>query len=55
MKQDILRDGTKLINGMSIIGLSDLDIESIAFNLRVVDEKTWDTIVITDIISLDFS
>ena len=55
-----LRDGTKLIDGMSIIDLSDLDIksidqiENIAFNLRVVDEKTWDTIVTTDVISLDF-
>lgn len=55
-----LRDGTKLIDGMSMIDLSDLEIESIdeikniEFNLRVVDAETWEDIVTTDILTLNF-
>ena len=55
-----LRDGTKLIDGMSMIDLSDLEIESIdqieeiEFNLRVVDENTWEEIVTTDVLTLTF-
>ena len=55
-----LRPGTRLIDGMSMIDLSDLNIESIAqienieFNLRVVDANTWDDIVTTDVLTLNF-
>ena len=55
-----LRDGTKLIDGMSMIDLSDLEIESIdqidsiEFNLRVVDSDTWKEIVTTDTLNLTF-
>ena len=55
-----LRDGTKLIDGMSMIDLSDLEIESIdeikniEFNLRVVDAETWEDIVTTDVLTLNF-
>lgn len=55
-----LRDGTKLIDGMSMIDLSDLEIESIdqiesiEFNLRVVDAETWEEIVTTDVLNLTF-
>lgn len=55
-----LRDGTKLIDGMSMIDLSDLEIESIdqiesiEFNLRVADAETWEEIVTTDVLNLTF-
>jgi len=55
-----LRDDTMLIDGMSMIDLSDLEIESIdqieeiEFNLRVVDAATWNDIVTTDVITLTF-
>ena len=55
-----LRPNTKLIDGMSMLDLSDLelesieDIENIEFNLRVVDEETWDDIAITDVLTLNF-
>lgn len=55
-----LREGTKLIDGMSMIDLSDLEIESIdeikniEFNLRVVDADTWEDIVTTDVLTLNF-
>lgn len=55
-----LRDRTKLIDGMSMIDLSDLEIESIdeikniEFNLRVVDAETWEDIVTTDVLTLNF-
>lgn len=55
-----LRPGTRLIDGMSMIDLSDLEIESIdeikniEFNLRVVDAETWEDIVTTDILTLNF-
>ena len=55
-----LREGTKLIDGMSMIDLSDLEIENIdeikniEFNLRVVDAETWQDIVTTDVLTLNF-
>lgn len=55
-----LRPGTKLIDGMSMIDLSDLEIESIdqieniEFNLRVVDANSWEDIVTTDVLTLNF-
>ena len=55
-----LREGTRLIDGMSMIDLSDQEIESIdqieniEFNLRVVDANTWEDIVVTDPMTLSF-
>lgn len=55
-----LRPNTKLIDGMSMIDLSDIEIESIdqieniEFNLRVVDANTWEDIVTTDAMTLTF-
>lgn len=55
-----LRPGTRLIDGMSMIDLSDLAIESIdqieniEFDLRVIDADTWDDIVTTDVMTLNF-
>lgn len=55
-----LRDGTRLIDGMSMIDLSDLEIESIdqieniEFNLRVVDANSWNDIAVTDVLTLNF-
>ena len=55
-----LRPGTKLIDGMSMIDLSDLEIENIdqikniEFNLRVVDANTWEDIKTTDVLTLNF-
>lgn len=55
-----LRDGTKRVDGMAIVGLIDLDIESIdeikniEFTLRIDDAQTWENIVTTDVISLNF-
>lgn len=55
-----LQEGTKLIDGMSMIDLSDLEIENIdeikniEFNLRVVDAETWQDIVTTDVLTLNF-
>lgn len=55
-----LRDGTYLVDGMSLIDLSDLALESIdqveniEFNLRIVNADTWDEIATTDVISLTF-
>ena len=55
-----LRFNTNLIDGMSLIDLSDLEIEkidqidNIEFNLRIVDANSWNDIAITDNIVLDF-
>ena len=55
-----LRPNTKLIDGMSMIDLSDIEIESIdqieniEFNLRIVDANTWEDIVTTDAMTLTF-
>ena len=55
-----LRDGTRLIDGMSLWDLSDLglesidDVETIEFNLRIVHADTWDEIATTDVITLSF-
>ena len=55
-----LRPGTKLIDGMSMIDLSDLEIENIEqienieFNLRIVDANTWGDIATTDVLTLNF-
>lgn len=55
-----LRDGTRLIDGMSMNDLSDLEIENIdqikniEFNLRIVDADTLEDIVTTDAMTLTF-
>ena len=55
-----LRPSTKIIDGMSMIDLSDLEIENIdqieniEFNLRIVDANTWEDVVTTDVLTLNF-
>lgn len=55
-----LRPSTKMIDGMSMIDLSDLEItnideiKTIEFNLRIVDAETWEEIVTTDAMTLNF-
>lgn len=55
-----LRPNTRMIDGMSMLDLSDLELEStdeiksIEFNLRIVDADTWDELVTTDAITLSF-
>lgn len=55
-----LRSGTRLIDGMTILDLSDLEIESIdqiesiELNFRMVDADTWENIATTDAITLYF-
>ena len=55
-----LRPSTKMIDGMSMIDLSDLEItnideiKTIEFNLRIVDAETWEDIAITDAMTLNF-
>lgn len=56
-----LRDGTKIVDGMSLLDLSDLEIESIdevkeiEFNLRIINSDNWDEIVTTDVLKLSFN
>ena len=56
-----LRPNTRIVDGMSMLDLSDLEItnideiESIEFNLRIVDAETWQEIVTTDAITLNFA
>ena len=55
-----LRPSTKMIDGMSMIDLSDMEItnideiKTIEFNLRIVDAETWEDIVTTDAMTLNF-
>lgn len=55
-----LRPGTKVIDGMSMIDLSDLEItnideiKNIEFNLRIVDASTWEDIITTDAMTINF-
>ena len=55
-----LRPNTKIVDGMSMLDLSDLEItnideiKNIEFNLRIVDESTWEDIATTDAITLTF-
>lgn len=55
-----LRPSTKMIDGMSMIDLSDLEItnideiKTIEFNLRIVDAETWEDIVTTNAMTLNF-
>lgn len=56
-----LREDTRLIDSMSLLDLSDLELESIdqveniEFNLRIIHSDTWDEIVTTDVITLNFN
>lgn len=56
-----LRDGTKIVDGMSLLDLSDLEIENIdevkeiEFNLRIINADNWDEIVTTDVLKLTFN
>lgn len=56
-----LRSDTCLVDGMYLLDLSDLALESIdqvetiEFNLRIVNSDTWDAIATTDVISLNFN
>ncbi|MCD8149509.1 MAG: hypothetical protein LUE92_08095 [Clostridiales bacterium] len=55
-----LYQGTKAVDGMYLLDLEDLnlesvdDVEEIAFSLVIVDEDTWDTIDTSDVITLSF-
>lgn len=55
-----LREGTKIVDGMSLLDLSDLELESIdevkniEFNFQIINSETWDEIVTTDAITLNF-
>ncbi len=55
-----LRDGTRIVDGMALLELSELELESIdeveniEFTLRIINSATWDDIAKTDVISLDF-
>lgn len=55
-----LRDGTRIVDGLSLMDLSDLelesidDVKSIEFNLRIINSETWDEIVTTAVITLNF-
>ena len=55
-----LRPSTKMIDGMSMIDLSDMEItnideiKTIEFNLRIVDAETWEDIATTDAMTLNF-
>ena len=55
-----LRNGTRVIDGMSLLDLSDLNLESIddvkniEFNLRIVNADTWDEIATTGVLKLNF-
>lgn len=56
-----LRDGTHLVDGMYMMDLSDLNldsieqVENIEMNLRITNADTWTEIVTTDVITLDFN
>lgn len=56
-----LRDATYLVDGMYLLDLSDLALESIdqveniEFSLRILNADTWDTLDTTDTISLTFN
>lgn len=56
-----LRNGTRIVDGMSLLDLSDLEIESIdevkeiEFNLRIINADNWDEIVTTDVLKLTFN
>ena len=55
-----LRPNTKIVDGMSMLDLSDLEvtnideIKNIEFSLRIVDASTWEEIATTDAITLNF-
>lgn len=55
-----LREGTRIVDGMSLLNLSDLELASIdevkniEFNLCIINAETWDEIMTTDIITLNF-
>ncbi len=55
-----LRDGTMLVDGMILMDLEDLELDSvdgveeIEFKLRIINEETWDEIDTTEIITLTF-
>lgn len=55
-----LRAGTKIVDGMTLLDLEDLelesidDVKSIDFKLRVINSETWNQIATTDEINLTF-
>lgn len=55
-----LRNGTKIVDGMSLLDLSDLELESIdeveniEFTFRIINSDTWADIATSDVISLNF-
>ena len=59
LKQNIFWDGTWIIDGLSLLDLSDLELESIdevqtiEFGLRVINSDSWKELVTTDPITLN--
>lgn len=55
-----LRDGTYLVDGMYMLDLDDLalesidDVKNVEFNLRIVNAETWSELTTTDVITLSF-
>ena len=56
-----LRPGTRIIDGMSLLDLEDIsvnsiqDIQTIEFNLKIIDKDTWEGIAVTDPFTLNFN
>ncbi len=55
-----LRPSTRIVDGMSLLDLEDIsvnsvhEIETIEFNLKIIDRDTWDGIAVTDPLTLNF-
>ena len=55
-----LRNCTRIVDGMSLLDLSDLELENIdeiqniEFTLRIINSETWEEITVTDVIALNF-
>ncbi|MBQ4321274.1 MAG: hypothetical protein IJC35_03455 [Oscillospiraceae bacterium] len=55
-----LRDGTRIVDGLSLLDLSDLEltgideVETISFSLRIINSENWNEIAVTDMLTLNF-
>ena len=56
-----LRDGTRIVDGLSLLDMSDLelrsidDVNNIELRFRIINSENWNNIVTTDVISLNFN